>query len=106
MSHPSLQDSRAIYSRKRLAEFRNNLETLPELREFPRLTIFAAGSYGRLEASQHSDIDVFFFVSGNGKDLQEPRTNQIRMFARVIDIADLMKFPKFSNDCEYLVLLY
>jgi hypothetical protein len=106
MSHPGLQDSRATYSRSRLAEFRNRLGELPELREFPGLTIFAAGSYGRLEASQHSDIDIFFFMSGDGKILREPRTNQIRMFAKVIDIADRMKFPKFSNDCEYLVLLY
>jgi hypothetical protein len=105
MAQHRLQDSRATYSRNRIAEFRNRLEKLPELREFSGLTIFAAGSYGRLEASQHSDIDIFFFVSGDGKDLKEPRTNQIRMFAKVIDIADGMKFPKFSNDCEYLVLL-
>jgi predicted nucleotidyltransferase len=105
-NYPGLQDARAIYSRNRLAEFRNRLEKLQELKQFTGLTIFAAGSYGRLEASEHSDIDVFFFISGNAKDLPEPRTNQIRMFARVIDIADHMKFPKFSNDCEYLVLLY
>src|SRR5712664_2407149 len=106
MSNPGLQDSRAIYSRNRLAEFRNRLDKLPELREFPGLTIFAAGSYGRLEASEHSDIDIFFFGRGEGKALQEPRTKQIRMFGKVIDIADLMNFPKFSNDCEYLILLY
>jgi hypothetical protein len=101
-----LQDSRADYSRNRLAELRNRLARLPELSEFSGLTIFAAGSYGRLEASEHSDIDIFFFKSGDGKDLQDPHTKQLRMFGKVIEIADQMDFPKFSNDCEYLVLLY
>ena len=105
MAQLGLQDSRANYSQTRLTELRNRLGKLPELTAFPGLTIFAAGSYGRLEASEHSDIDIFFFVSGDGKNLKEPHTNQLRMFGKVIEIADDMSFPKFSNDCEYLVLL-
>jgi hypothetical protein len=68
--------------------------------------MFAAGSYGRLEASEHSDIDIFFFVSGDGKNLKDPQSNQFRMYGKLIEIADDMSFPKFSNDCEYLTLLY
>src|SRR2546425_4405728 len=105
MAEPGLQDSRATYSQNRLVELGNRLEKLPELKEFPGLTIFAAGSYGRLEASKHSDIDIFFFLGGDGKNLQERRTNELRAFGKIIEIADNMNFPKFSNDCEYLVLL-
>jgi hypothetical protein len=105
MPQPGLQDSRAIYSQNRLAELRNRLGQLPELGTIPGLTVFAAGSYGRLEASEHSDIDIFFFIDGDGKNLKERRTNELRMFGKVIEIADLMNFPKFSNDCEYLVVL-
>ena len=105
-SQRDLHDSRAEYSNQRLAELRNRFEKCSEVTTFPGLTIFAAGSYGRLEASRHSDIDLFFFVNGDGKNLQDPRMSQLRMFGKVIEIADTMSFPKFSNDCEYLVPLY
>jgi len=101
----SLEDVRVRYSLDKLHELRKRLAKLPELNEFPGLTIFTAGSYGRLEASLYSDIDLFFFTCGDGKDLKEPRTKELRMFGKVIEIADQMGFPKFSNDCEYLVRL-
>jgi len=105
MQQPDVYDSRANYSQNRLAELRNRLAKLVELKEFPELTIFAAGSYGRLEASEHSDLDLFFFVGGDGENLKDPRTKELRMFGKVIEIADAMSFPKFSNDCEYLKIL-
>ncbi|MBI3477426.1 MAG: hypothetical protein HY010_16975 [Acidobacteria bacterium] len=102
----SLYDSRAEYSLIRLAELRKCLEKLPETKGFRELTIFGAGSYGRLEASKFSDIDIFFLVSGDGTNLAEPHTNELRLFGKVIEIADQMSFPKFSNDCEYLKILH
>jgi hypothetical protein len=89
-----------------LDELRNRLGRLDEIRAFPDLAIFGAGSYGRLEASEYSDLDVFFLTSGDGKDHNEPRTNKFRMFGKVIEVADVMSFPKFSNDSEYLVILH
>lgn len=105
MAHQGLRQARADYSKNRLSELRNRLAKLRELDPLRGLTIFAAGSYGRHEASQYSDLDLFFFRSGDGKDLQDPRTNTFRVFGRLIDIADDMDFPKFSNDSEYLQLL-
>jgi serine/threonine protein kinase len=84
MAQLGLQDSRAHYSHNRLAELRNRLGKLPELQALPGLTVFAAGSYGRLEASEHSDIDIFFFIDGDGKNLKERRTNELRMFGKVL----------------------
>ena len=71
----------------------------------PGLTIFGAGSYGRHEASTHSDIDLFFLIDGKNDAIPEPRTSSLRLFAKVIETVDLMSFPKLSNDCEYLELL-
>jgi len=82
------------------------MKNMSELRRFPELTIFGAGSYARLEASQHSDIDMFFLNASSEADLLEPRTSQLRLFARVIDIVGKMDFPKFSNDGEYLKILH
>jgi len=99
-----LHEVRAIYSRTRLRELQNRLVRLAELESLPGLTIFAPGSYGRLEASEHSDLDLFFFLDGDGKNMPEPRTSELRMFGQVINTALDMNFPKFSNDCEYLVI--
>lgn len=101
-----IHDERANYSRVRLRELTTRLQALPELRGFPNLTIFGAGSYARHEASQYSDIDMFFLSDGDKGDVPEPRTNSLRLFGKVIEIVDTMSFPKFSNDCEYLVLLH
>lgn len=102
-SNSNIYVDRANYSLKRLEMLRKSLANLSELKAFPGLTIFGAGSFARLEASQYSDIDMFFLTSGN--KISEPRTKSLRVFGKVIEIVDKLGFPKFSNDCEYLVLL-
>jgi len=101
----AISEKRADYSKMRLTELRKRLDALDELRALPQLTVFGAGSYGRHEASEYSDIDMFFLSKALPADDLEPRTNSLRMFGKVIQTIDTMKFPKFSNDCEYLVIL-
>jgi len=103
---PNIYEERAHYSRAQLNELRKRLSKLKELADFPNLTIFGAGSYARLEASQYSDIDMFFLSLGDRSDVQEPRTNSLRLFGRVIETVDAMGFPKFSNDSQYLTILH
>ncbi|MFY9620143.1 MAG: hypothetical protein WAM70_17275 [Pyrinomonadaceae bacterium] len=103
---PQIYEERATYSRGQLAELRKRFEHLSELQAFPTLTIFGAGSYARLEASRYSDIDVFFLNLGDKGSVLEPRTNSLRIFGKVIEVADAMSFPKFSNDSQYLVILH
>jgi predicted nucleotidyltransferase len=103
---PNIYQERADYSRRQLTELRKRLAKLDEVRDFPTLAIYGAGSYARLEASEHSDIDMFFLNAGDEKDISELRTKCMRLFGKVIDIIDDMGFPKLSNDCEYLVLLH
>lgn len=101
-----IYEERAKYSLKRLNDLRDHLSKSSELANFPVLTIFAVGSYARLEASEYSDIDMFFICDEKKDNIVEPRTSELRLFGKVIDTIDNMKFPKFSNDCEYLVLLH
>lgn len=68
---PEIFKQRSYYSEVRMKELRTRLATLKELSEFPNLTVFGAGSYGRLEASEFSDLDVFFLYSGDEKDLDK-----------------------------------
>ncbi len=99
-------DARLVYSRERLQELQTKLEALSELRDFPGLTIFGAGSYARLEASEYSDIDLFLMSTHGRTEVPELRTKSLRALGRVIDVVYGLNFPEFSNDCEYLVVLH
>ena len=77
---------RRVYSETRLHELRRRISGCAETRPFePKLTIFAAGSYGRLEASEFSDLDLFFLYHGKPSDLEEAQINRLRLFAKLID---------------------
>lgn len=97
---------RAKYSQMRLKELRSRLEALDELRNFPSLTVFGTGSYARLEASEYSDIDMFFMMKTPRNEVSEYRTRSFRLWGKLIEVIDLMGLPRFSNDCEYLVILH
>lgn len=56
-----------VFTRSTLSDLRQNLnEALSDSPEKDKLTIVATGSYGREEASQESDIDLFilYFLTG------------------------------------------
>ena len=59
--------------------------------------VYATGSVGRGEASEHSDLDVFVVSTGELK-----RLDGIRLLAKLIDATGAVKFPPFSGDGEYL----
>lgn len=101
-----IYQDRASYSRQRLAELRTRFSKLSEVTGFPNLTIFSAGSYARLEASEHSDLDLFFLCETPRDKTEERKTKSLRMFGKIINSVEEMNFPKFSNDCEFLELLY
>lgn len=94
------------YSMTRLTELQNRVKHIEILSRFPQLTIYAAGSYARMEASKHSDIDLFFLHSGKKSDLDGTRMDQQRLFAKLVEIADMMDFPEFTNDGQYLQILF
>lgn len=100
-----ISNEKAAYSKIRLNELKTRLGKLSEIESLPGLTAFGAGSYARLEASKHSDIDMFFLRETQPGDKLKPKTNSLRMFGKIIDLADTMGFPEFSNDSEYLVVI-
>ena len=102
---PQIYEKRAFYSEERLTELKNRISKIRGISDYGNLTIFGAGSYARREASQYSDLDLFFLCNQNREDLTKPRTRELRLFAELIGIADDMSFPEFSNDCEYLKIL-
>lgn len=70
------------------------------------MCVYATGSYARNEAGTHSDIDLFFVHEGSPHKFPVPRLLELRLFARVIEIGETMTFPTFSNDGEFLKVIF
>lgn len=94
------------FSSKRLSEFKVKLEESEISQLMPDLAIYVTGSFARFEANDDSDIDLFLLLD----DTQAPcpdtsnnfNLNSIRVKAKLIEIAESMGFPEFSNDGEFL----
>jgi predicted nucleotidyltransferase len=64
--------------------------------------VYATGSFGRGEASGHSDLDLF--IVGLGKTKRKlSRLQEICLEAELISATRRLKIRKFSGDGEYLV---
>lgn len=95
-------EERSAYSRQRIGLLKDAISGLAGPIDLPDLTIFTVGSYGRLEASAHSDIDLFFVYGQSDDTKAERRTNELRLFGRLIEKVEELEFPKLSNDAQYL----
>lgn len=93
--------SRSEFALEKLADLQARVAEKAKGVDLDGLTIFTVGSYGRLEASTHSDIDLFFVYER--ESLKETRrTNELKLFGRLIDVVEDMNFPSLSNDAQYL----
>jgi predicted nucleotidyltransferase len=65
--------------------------------------IYVTGSFGRCEASQHSDLDLFIVgkADDKGKRLLK-RLDEICIKADLIDVTRRLNIPEFSGDGRYL----
>jgi len=88
----------------RLDELRKRIAKESKISSYANLTVFAAGSYARHEASKYSDIDMFFICKDERPKVHEPHTAEIHLFGKVVEIVDAMSFPPLSNDCQYLTM--
>lgn len=92
---------RRDYARNRLEDLKVEVGHATVGVDLPGLAIFTVGSYGRQEASPHSDIDLFF-IYDTKSPTESRRTNEYKLFGRLIDIVERMEFPDLSNDAQYL----
>lgn len=107
MPKPNLLSERESYTAAKLEEFRRQVADVKILEGYRNLCIYITGSFGRREASEHSDLDLFFINRGTREEANlVSRLSQFRIFTRLVEIADAMGFPDFSNDGEYLKIHY
>lgn len=98
-------EGRRKFSHERLSALASEMKRIKELKSLTGLCVYATGSYARGEASSHSDIDLFFVNTGSAAN-KISNLDQLRVFTRVIDAGARLKFPTFSNDGEFLDVLY
>lgn len=70
----------------------------------PELCIYVAGSLGRLEVGQVSDLDVFFIADKPDKQSDQrslTRLEEIQALSEVIQVNSELTLPPFSGDGEY-----
>ena len=89
------------YSKLRLQEISNRVKDIPQLKD-NFLCIYTTGSYGRHEASENSDLDLFFLDSNENKVTSNIDKTLIN--AEVIKICRAMGLPEFSKDGGYLTI--
>ncbi|WP_074133300.1 nucleotidyltransferase domain-containing protein [Mycolicibacterium houstonense] len=105
MADLEILSARATYSNLRLDELKNRIKSRSEAHAIDNFAIFCAGSYAREEASSYSDIDLFFLYGPGVKSEAQSHIKEVSLFASVIEVANAMQFPPFSNDGQYLQTL-
>ena len=101
-----LLSSRQENSYSRLEQLRSHIFGLTSLAALPDLCIYVTGSFGRLEASRFSDLDLFFIDSGHSATSPVSRIAKTLLDADLIQTVRCLGFPEFSNDAEYLSIHY
>lgn len=97
-------DTRRVQSTTRLEELSRRLKQTDAVRDYQGLGIYAAGSHARGDASQHSDIDLWF-MHDDETVVESPNIKTISVMSAVIIQMRQMEFPEPSNDGEFLKIL-
>lgn len=98
-------EDRRSFSDSRFDELRASLIAAPETCG-EKACVYATGSFGRREASPHSDVDLFI-VSLSDKEERVDRSrlsklDEILLKAELIRVARDLNFPEFSQDGRFL----
>ena len=97
---------RLEHSEARLRRLTDGLADAAALRDYAGLTVFAAGSYGRGEASEHSDIDLFLLHNEQTGVAADPNLRGIRVLSAIIRLLEEGDgFPLPSNDGQFFKII-
>lgn len=100
---PEIIQNRRVTSATRLDRLAISLCDIPEFSSIPDLSIYATGSYGRLEAHNGSDIDLFLVTRkrkediGNKKEKESIIVNKLKLG---------LNNNEFHYSEEYLKVMY
>ncbi len=88
-------------TQSRLADLKGRLEDSTRIAS-GKACVYITGSFGRGEASAHSDLDLFIVGLGCPDNPALSRLDAICIKADLIEATRTLKFPEFSGDGQYL----
>lgn len=95
-------------TRRRIGELRERLREAEGI-VTGKACVYATGSFGRVEASSHSDLDLFIVGKSNGQKGRDGKEgsllrhlDEIRVKADLIETTQALRIPEFSGDGRYL----
>ncbi|RWK62854.1 hypothetical protein [Mesorhizobium sp.] len=95
-------DDRKIYSLERIQELNKLLVRAQEI-SAGKACVFASGSFGRLEASAHSDLDpCIVSLCDRGKRSKLSLLSEIALKAEIISAVKEFRLPEIDGDGKYL----
>lgn len=103
--NPELRDRRA-YAQERLEALRRDCRALLDVIDAEPLCVYVTGSYGRLEAWEGSDLDVFFLDARSRDADRLPWITMVRLCAGLADSIEALAFPPFTGGGEWLEVQY
>jgi predicted nucleotidyltransferase len=102
-----LSDRRS-QTQEKIQELRARLEAAAAFAA-GKACVYVIGSFGRGEASKHSDLDLFIVGKGSGKPKRDgkpgselSRLGEICIKAELIQVTRLLKIEEFSGDGQWL----
>ena len=101
-----LLSDRANYSLERVESFRKRIATINSDVDISNLCVYVTGSYGRREASEYSDLDLFFIHLGSERSHAISNIDKALIDSCLIRSSRELGFPEFSRGGEYLNIHY
>lgn len=86
----------------RLLQLRQQLKRAQEIAA-DKVCVYVTGSFGRGEASSHSDLDIFIVGKSDSDKRRLGNLDEICLKAELITVTRDLRFPEFSRDGEYLL---
>jgi hypothetical protein len=98
-----LLNERRTAAQERVESLRERLQEKSETRAKDKACVYITGSFGRLEGSRHSDLDLFIVgkSDSNGERLLKS-LDEICIKADLIEASRALGFPDFDGDGAYL----
>jgi hypothetical protein len=99
---PSVVVARRVATESKVAQLRDALAKVGADEIVGQAAcVYATGSIGRSEMSDHSDLDIFI-VRDESVAPTLTKLEEIRLKARLIEVSRRLGFPDFSKDGEYV----
>lgn len=98
--NPVIEDRRTN-TKKRIEEFKQDLNNAEAIAA-NHACVYVTGSFGRIESSEYSDLDIFIVGNGDARNRELSKLDEICLKAKLIEMTRTRELPEFSGDGEYL----